>query len=396
MNDTCLLEPLRIAFYGKLGGATLRDAHRHVRRLGGTPVSHEARDVDWIVLGEAELPLSDLTDDLPPWHRLRAAGGRLRILSETEFWQETGRADALPPTPLHTAAALARMLDVPLSVIRRWHRRGLLRPVRVIHKLAYYDFAQAVAARQLARLLQQGVSPRSIESQLRALARFVPQAAHSLDQLSLMVEQGQILVRLDDGWIDRRGQRHFDFELGGRTEDASDPSPPDPAPRQADDRPTTVEGWVARAEAMEDEGRVEAAIACYRAALARAPAPDPVLAFRLGELLHGAGDLGGARERFYMALEWDPDFVEARANLGCVLAELGQLERAADAFEEALATHPEYADAHFHLADVRERLGDRAAACAHMEQFLALVPRGPWADAVRARFAQWKGSEASP
>jgi hypothetical protein len=47
-----------------------------------------------------------------------------------------------------------------------------------------------------------------------------------------------------------------------------------------------------------------------------------------------------------MALELEEDFVEARANLGCVLAESGELELAVAAFRGALSLHPQYADVH--------------------------------------------------
>ncbi len=57
-----------------------------------------------------------------------------------------------------------------------------------------------------------------------------------------------------------------------------------------------------------------------------------------------------------MAIELDENYVEARANLGCVLAELGDRELAAAAFEGALTLHPEYADAHFHLARTLDEL----------------------------------------
>ncbi len=57
-----------------------------------------------------------------------------------------------------------------------------------------------------------------------------------------------------------------------------------------------------------------------------------------------------------MAIELDEDLVEARANLGCVLAEQGERELAVAALEGALALHPDYADAHFHLARTLDEL----------------------------------------
>ena len=70
-----------------------------------------------------------------------------------------------------------------------------------------------------------------------------------------------------------------------------------------------------------------------------------------------------SRERYYAAIELDENYVEARANLGCVLAELGERELAVAAFEGALTLHADYADAHFHLARTLDELkrGDEAA-----------------------------------
>ena len=72
--------------------------------------------------------------------------------------------------------------------------------------------------------------------------------------------------------------------------------------------------------------------------------------FSLAELLYRSGDLAAARERYYAAIELDEEYVEARANLGCVLAEGGEHALAEAAFRGALRYHPDFADARFHLA----------------------------------------------
>ena len=100
---------------------------------------------------------------------------------------------------------------------------------------------------------------------------------------------------------------------------------------------------------LEEDGQLAAAAEMYRAAMAAA-GPKAEICFQVAELLYRQGDLGGARERYYMAIELDEDYVEARANLGCVLAETGQRELAVAAFEGALRYHPDYADVHYHLA----------------------------------------------
>ena len=135
---------------------------------------------------------------------------------------------------------------------------------------------------------------------------------------------------------------------------------------------------------LEDEGRLTEATEMWRAALVAA-GPTPEVCFQLAELLYRQGDLCGARERYYMAIELDEDYVEARANLGCVLAETGRRDLAVAAFEGALRYHPDYADVHYHLARTLDELGRRAAATQHWQAFLALSPDSPWAEEAQHR-----------
>ena len=100
---------------------------------------------------------------------------------------------------------------------------------------------------------------------------------------------------------------------------------------------------------FEVNGELGRAIEAYRAILlsGHQTAEDH---FYLADLLYRSGDLAAARERYYSAIELDEDYVEARANLGCVLAEQGEMPLAEAAFRGALRYHPSFADAHFHLA----------------------------------------------
>jgi tetratricopeptide (TPR) repeat protein len=150
------------------------------------------------------------------------------------------------------------------------------------------------------------------------------------------------------------------------------------------DVPLTPAQLLAYAEQLEDEGEIELAVDAYRAALA-AGGPRADICFRLAELLYLLGDTSAARERYYVAIELDEDFVEARANLGCVLAEMGQPELALAAFRGALAYHPEYPDVHYHLARMLDELGRSDDAREHWQQFLRLSPDSPWADEARER-----------
>ncbi len=118
-----------------------------------------------------------------------------------------------------------------------------------------------------------------------------------------------------------------------------------------------------------------------------AAGPTAEACFRLAELLYQRGDLPAARERYYVAIELDEDYVEARANLGCVLAETGELELAVAAFEGALRYHDEYPDVHYHLARTLDELGRASDADLHWAAFLELAPDSPWAEEAYERLS---------
>jgi tetratricopeptide (TPR) repeat protein len=269
---------------------------------------------------------------------------------------------------------LADLLGVPVAVIRRWRRRGLIVPAREVRRLPYFDYQEVAAARRLAELLAAGMSPQAIERKLEDLARYLPGVARPLAQLSVIVQGKQILLRQGDGLIEPGGQLRFDFDAWQR----------EPAPQPA--VPTSCEQMCRLAAELEEDGQLAAAAEMYRAALAAA-GPKAEICFQVAELLYRQGDLGGARERYYMAIELDEDYVEARANLGCVLAETGQRELAVAAFEGALAFHPDYADAHYHLARTLDEMSQPERAEGHWRAFLAQAPDSPWAEEARGRLS---------
>ncbi len=98
--------------------------------------------------------------------------------------------------------------------------------------------------------------------------------------------------------------------------------------------------------------------------------------------------MGAARERYYNAIEIDDDFVEARVNLGCVLAETGQLDLAIAAFQGALARDDHYPDVHYHLARSLDEIGSTDMATRHWIRFVQLAPQSPWAEEAIERLGR--------
>ena len=316
------------------------------------------------------------------------------MIGETELWQRLGLVDAEQHIHrLYTPAMLADLLKVDVSVIRRWRRRGLLRPVRQVRKLPYFDYVQVLAARQLAELLSGGISLSTLEKRLAEWNQSPPHDRSPLAEFSAIAFGNRVLLRKRSGLVEIGGQHWFSFagEPTGADRDApseeclTENQPQILSIRSSLDASGAMvppDVLVQMAENLEDEGDLGAAADLYRVALASG-GPNADVCFALAEVLYRLGDLSAARERYFVAIELDENYVEARANLGCLLAEQGQLEIAAAAFQGALRHYPDYADVHYHLARTLQQLDRPAEAMRHWRRFLILSPDSPWAAKAR-------------
>ena len=328
---------------------------------------------------------------------------------------------------LYTAAMLAELLEAPIVAIRRWHRRGYLVASQEVGRLAYFSVEEVHVARLLNALLSAGCSLGEVDGKMAEFARQLPDVARPLCELPVVVEGSRILIRRGDELAEASGQLLLGFDSGDEwrsgdewhcgdewnsgdewSEEASDqreavafrptavaltiPSTEiwcgDGSPLQTGDtgQIITAEQHRELAADLEGGGQRGQAIEVLRSLLVsgRGTAEDH---FTLGELLYRDGDLLSARERYYMAVEMDDAFVEARANLGCVLGELGEVDYAEAALRGALEIHDVYADAHFHLARLLDRQKRRDEARYHWRNFLDLAPHSPWVDEAEHRLA---------
>ena len=398
----------RIALGRRLAIATRGDWKRLIRQHGGHPIDQVDELTDVLLIsgdddGEANtLQDSDRKD--------------LKVLMEDELWQLLKSPESsVDLSRFYTPQMLAKLLEVPVATIRRWHRRGLITPVEQINKLPYFDFQEIATARRIARWIQNGQSPSAIERQLAAIAQ-ASGDHRPLSQLSIIVEGQKVLLKEGAGLATANGQLHFNFEddLGSTPADAAPPSlriaPTDDVPEEDffidaqqeestspnilpfgqlknftdNDFEKSPDQFIQWATELEDDGDAVAAVEVYRTmALAHGISPD--INFRIAELLYQVGDLSAARERYYSAIELDETFVEARASLGCVLVDLGQNDLAVAAFRGALDYHRNFADVHFHLARLLDDMGRTEDATSHWEAFLALAPKSPWAEEARQR-----------
>ena len=397
-----------MAFVGKLGGVNRKEARSVVRRLQGTMVDPIDSSVDLIVVGADVFPSADPEHLLDEAIVQAVAEQKVTVISETQFWQITGVVEPESDVgKLYTPAMLAELLQVPMTTIRRWHRRGLITPTRQVKKLPYFDFEEIASARRIAALIAAGVNSAQIEKQLSRLAELYPDLQRPLSQLSIIVEGRKVLLRQGEGLVEPSGQKRLDFDNAIEPENTINDGPPATisfadasaisGDQTANHRVAETAGdfslgsgirsksdFLQLAIELEDDGEFQSAIDVYRSlSLAQGPSAD--VSFRMAELLYQVNDLAAARERYSMAVEFDEAFVEARANLGCVLVELGQADLALATFEGALEHHPDYPDVHFHLARLLDEIGSDRKAWQHWARFLELTPNGPWADEARLR-----------
>ena len=391
-NDSVAAEqPLageRVAFTGTLASMTHRQAQNLVAELGGVATPHVSRQTTILVVGEEGWPLeldgtpSIKLQQVTHW---QTDGLAVRILSESDWLTVLGlEKERREVHREYTPAMLSQLLQVPVGVIRAWHRSGLIQPVRQVFRLPYFAFQEVASAQKLAELVAAGISEKQIQASLADLAHLVGNNERPLAQLEILVRDRQLLVRDDAGLLDPSSrQRLLDFDAESENADVI---PLAPAGRQIQAH-WTADEWLAEAERHLADGELAAAVEAFRLCLTEQPGRAEVH-LQLAETLYRLSNPYGALERYHMAVELDPKYLEAWTQLGCVYSELGQNDSAVEAFAIALDVHPDYPDAHFHRAEVLHQINRSAEAVPHWQRYLQFDSRGPWADTARLRLEQ--------
>lgn len=392
-----ILENKRIGLLGKLGAMTRKEACHWLKHYQATVSEKLTGELDLVIIGADELPDEDIQAMLNEKLRERIRLGDTVLVHEHDLWASLGLVDDPSAKQLYTPAMVASLIKTPVSAVRRWHRIGLLPSIKVAHKLPYFDFEQVQCAKQIAAWVKQGAKVTDLKKQLDDFGSRI--ANRSLIDLDIRIDGRRILLYDDGKLIGSQGQLHLNFdepiEDQGTSEERSIlviSSHVGQAslrgPRETQDQgPSTRDAMLAAAEELEDAGQIQEAIEWHRVILAKY-GPNAEIVFGLGELLLRAGEVLAARERFYNAIEIDEDFVEARASLGCVLAETGQVDLAIAAFEGALAKDDHYPDVHYHLARSLDEIGNTQDATKHWLRFLQLSPQSPWADEALERLGR--------
>jgi len=384
-----------VSFTGTLASMTHQRAHELVEQHGGTATAHVSRQTTMLVVGEEGWPLepdgqpSQKLQHVSEW---RNEGVPIRILNESEWLHLLGLDERRQEVHrLYTPAMLNQLLGVTTGTIRRWERLGLIRPVRKVYRLPYFDYQEVASARRIADLLASGVSREELESSLLRLRQLWPDTARSLAQLELLARDSHVLLRDEAGLKEpATGQRRFDFEPPPAREEPAAAPLRHPAANidRTDERVLwSTDEWFREGCRLLEGGTLSGAVEAFRLCLMEKPA-EPELNFFLAEALYRLGNREGALERYYATVESDHNYLEAWTQLACVHAEKGELESALEALEIALDLHPDYPDAHWHAANVLDQMGQTERAVSHWKSYLGHDNRGPWAEQARQRIAE--------
>jgi tetratricopeptide (TPR) repeat protein len=124
---------------------------------------------------------------------------------------------------------------------------------------------------------------------------------------------------------------------------------------------------------LQAQGKLDEAIALYRAALSRDPR-DALTHGNLGAALAAKGQLSDAIAQYRAALDLAPNDADNHYNLANALMAQGKLVDAASEFRDALRIEPGLADAHLNLGNALVTLGQSAEAADHYRQVIELRP----------------------
>jgi tetratricopeptide (TPR) repeat protein len=444
-----------VAFTGTLASMAHKEAAKLVEQYGGRPVHSVSRTTTMMVVGEEGWPLESdgqASQKMQLAMQLIADGGDLAIISESDWLHLLGlqeRRDEIQRA--YTPAMLSRMLDVPVRMIRRWSRLGLIRPVRTICRLPYFDYREVASARRLAGLLEEGVSAERIEKSLMELSRTLVGTDRSLAQLTLLVQDENVLLRDARGVLNpRTGQRLLDFDslenddarddqnaagqvdangltdagaisaedrVFARDEDSDEDDSPvsfsiTEARLTLGDRRMSewnADEWFHEGCRLAEESEFESAVNAFRNSMSLLVSeqsllridepfdgfergrgcPDPAdVNFHLADALYRSNRVEAAIERYRCAIEFAPDFIEAWTQMGCLQAESGMPEAAEESLLTAISIHPGNPDALLHYAQLLDQVGRSEEALSYWQQYLSHDSRGPWADQARDRLEE--------
>jgi len=288
-----------------------------------------------------------------------------RCISETMFLESLGLMDPAPDM-----AGVVDLEDLPEKTSLDVETLRLLILFDVIRPSDNQcSFRDLVAAREVARLLSEGISLGDVIEGANRLAGNRPQRPagpfqqdQPLARLRLVSDQyGHIVHQIGSAFADLDGQLRLPLP------DADNPS---------------IDELFEAAEEAEWLGELPVATKLYQRCM-RLDRKDPIAPFNLANVLREADDIDGAVFHLRVALGLDPHFADAWYNLALIMDGNGEKRAAMEGFERAIEADKDYADPIYNLAQLYFDDGNFSEAERLWTRYLTLDTDSEWSRRAR-------------
>jgi tetratricopeptide (TPR) repeat protein len=341
-----------VAFTGRLACMTRAEAFGVVRQRGGTPTLAVTKGTNLLIVGELGWPLLDDGRASNKLSRANAYG--IPVASERRFLEWIGKAVPASAHKTYSAEQIATLGKLSIDTVHELAHFGLLD-----ERDGHFGFRDLASARQIAKLLSEGVRLSEITRAVNQIRKWLP-------------EFGLANVRLHPG-----SQYSLEVEQpGGRTD------PHGQFVLSVDQSHNNPDDLFEQAQSAEEAGDIAEAERLYRRLMKSDPT-DASAPFNLGNLLRASDRNVEAEAALWAATRADRTFADAWYNLSDLLDEQGRVEAAIDCLRTALRVAPDYMDAMFNLALLLQRTSRYAEAADYWRHYLANDRQSEWA--ARAR-----------
>src|SRR5215467_9119345 len=341
-----------VAFTGQLACMSRADAFDVVRQRGGTPSPAVTKRTQVLIVGELGWPLLD--DGRPSNKLSRATEYGVPVVSERRFLEWIGKAIPESVQKTYSTDQLAALSKMSTAMICELAQLSLLD-----ERDGHFGFRDLASARQIAKLLNDGVRLSEIIRAVSEIRKWLPDIGLAAVRLHAG-PSSDVQVEQTGGRTDKYGQ--FVLAVEGARDDPDD--------------------LFDRAIAAEQIGDIAEAERLYRLAMKSDPT-DASAPFNLGNILRAASRTVEAEAALRAATRANPAFAEAWYNLADLLDDQGRSEAAVECFRKALVVSPDYIDATFNLALLLQRKGTYGEAGDYWRRYLARDHVSEWA--ARAR-----------
>jgi tetratricopeptide (TPR) repeat protein len=276
-----------------------------------------------------------------------------------------------------------RILGLSAKQLDHWERLRLVTPRKEAAE-SYYDFRDLIGLRTVKQLLENGVPANRLQRAVDALRDKLAKTQAPLAELRVVSDGKDVVVERDGSRLEPlSGQFMLNFEI-----------------REIGERvrvitQRTAEDWFNTALAYDsDAGTKAEAGQAYDLAVQTDPQNIDAL-LNGGTLAYESGNLEKAADYFRRAIAFDPENALAQFNLGSVLDDLGEAEEARKHLRQAVRLDSNYPDAHYNLAYVCDKLRAHPEAREHWQAYVQLDPTGPWSSYARWRLAAANNAQRS-